>query len=1033
MLINSKSYFQTCLKQCKTNSYHAGEIMDLYSTGNPSIGVKKDLKAAIKLAKYWEKKKDYTGQKQYFLYYRLERYYKELGKSKEAEYYHELFCYESIKKEDNTILYTTNLKDYLAIQIAKSINDNGKIIDKKRFENIKCFLPTYLKVKDSSYISLNTTQTNKLVKVFNNEKDSKHLVHYIAREFKHSNDISLDDFSNSELEKYYNFLKDLKLSKNNDLVTYINSLIQINGYKPPCEAYYTYGKFLTTKNNIVKYDYDKGFTLIKSSYEKGYQKAYIDIVNHYKNKKEIKELISFLNEHIKKYKDDVEAALLLADTYYQYGNLDKKYYGKAVSLYEKYKDQLNDDRLNTLSKMYVDGLGVEVDLNKAKQYSKSTSIAKEIFKKETEIFRKIKVKDAMFKQELEELLSYLDSENIDKLWELFAILRDHYKVYQNDEAAYKLAKMMWKIKECGISANALATCYCFAIGVEKNEELFHKYIKIAMDDNYPNAYNIYSIYLFDKKDDARIEYLKKAMELNCAVAYRNLGNYYQFDETNKDLNKAKELYEKAYNLGCSSAARDLGFIYYNVEGFDQDIDKALELFKYSADKDNNPKSCYLVYEIIKNSNFTKGDKKEAYSYLKRSYLNDCVWSYPEMTYELKIGENIKKDIKEYYKCVLKGVESNNYYCLNELGDIYYFGNDELKIKIDFKEALKYYKKALEASENNYGYYKLAYMHYRGEGCKVDYEKALTYVKMGVDCNDSRCLWLLGEMYKDGKAVKQDNKQALKYYSAAYKENPKYYAFDYAYLHTKGFPGVLEVDDEKAIKYYQEHLKYNKDDHVAYNNIGICYKNLKNYNKALEYHKKALSINPKYSHANNSIAIYYKEIEKDYVKAAKHYQIAIDNGKTDAYYNLAILYYDKKASNYDVEKALLNFQKAKEHGSRGAIGFIADIYIHSKKDYKKAYDLLVDEKKDNHVICAVYGDLFYNGYYVPTDYKEAIKWYLKAAEFGQSSSLDYRLGRCYYFGHGIEENKEKAKQYIYSSKKEEYEAAINFYNEFFKNN
>ena len=54
-----------------------------------------------------------------------------------------------------------------------------------------------------------------------------------------------------------------------------------------------------------------------------------------------------------------------------------------------------------------------------------------------------------------------------------------------------------------------------------------------------------------------------------------------------------------------------------------------------------------------------------------------------MAYELKIGENIKKDIKEYYKCVLKGVESNDYYCLNELGDIYYFGNDELKIKKDF--------------------------------------------------------------------------------------------------------------------------------------------------------------------------------------------------------------------------------------------------------------------------------------------------------------------------------------------------------------
>ena len=46
-----------------------------------------------------------------------------------------------------------------------------------------------------------------------------------------------------------------------------------------------------------------------------------------------------------------------------------------------------------------------------------------------------------------------------------------------------------------------------------------------------------------------------------------------------------------------------------------------------------------------------------------------------------------------------------------------------------------------------------------------------------------------------------------------------------------------------------------------------------------------------------------------------------------------------------------------------------------------------------------------------------------------STLD--VGRCYYFGHGVPEDKKKAYDYIYQAVKDEYEPAIDFYNEFLK--
>ena len=59
--------------------------------------------------------------------------------------------------------------------------------------------------------------------------------------------------------------------------------------------------------------------------------------------------------------------------------------------------------------------------------------------------------------------------------------------------------------------------------------------------------------------------------------------------------------------------------------------------------------------------------------------------------------------------------------------------------------------------------------------------------------------------------------------------------------------------------------------------------------------------------------------------------------------------------------------------------------------------------------------------------------MKSFELEKTSTIYHRLGRCYFFGHGVKEDKAKAKEYMYISMNEKYKPAIDFYNEFFKNN
>lgn len=1039
ILIKTKYDFKNALKKSKTDSFWAGEVADVYIDGDANIKIKSSPKKAIKLLKYWENKKDVPEDKKSFVHYRFKKAYEKLGKIKEKEKYQILHDEYILKNGRDRLSYEYTLRNYLDLQIKNSINDKNIIVDEKRFEKVLQYLPEYFKRRANKVFDLNGVSLFRIFSVFSNQQGkykNMYYAHYISLGPYIKENINLENLTIEELENYLVFLKESKVTSLKELKDAIKMLIEYKKDSFNAKVINDYAIFANSGNKYLSISDKASFDLLKKAYDLGYSDAYEGMANHYIKLYKYDELISFLTDHVKKYKKDNKAKIYLADLLFTRAKGDKKMYKKAVEIYEANITLLTDNQIDRLSKAYIEGLGVDVDIDKAKRYSKNTSTAKEILKKELAIFDTLKVKDKMYEEETKELKQYLTTDNIDKLYKLYAIIRNNKKVYENNEALFKLANLMLEKEKSAKSYNAIANCYMSGSGVEKNEELFEKYCKMAMDLNHADSYNLYFIYLYQKKDNSCIDYLNKAVELGSAAALYNLSQEYMFGSIiKKDEKKAVELLETALNKDYFMAAYHLGSAYQFGKGVEVNQEKSLEYYKIAADKENHPRACYRIYEIICASSYKLGTKEEAYSYLYRSYINDCEWSFAQIAYAFYKGIVFKKDLKKYLEACKKGYDIEDAYCINEIADLYFYGNDELKYKIDYKKAFELYKKAHEKG-NLYSTNKIAELYINGKGVKVDYNLAYKYAKEALDKNFNRAKWTMAVLYHYGYGVKKDVNKALQYYKEAYKNEKDYFTFNYAKLYAEGIEGALEPDYNKAIKLFNEYLVKEPNNYSALYNISFSYRKLKDYENAYKYIKKALAIQPKNGLYNRVIGYYYENglgTDKDINKAIKHYEIAHEQDDAYATFKLGMIYREKEKNVYDIDKAIDYLKQAADKGDKDALGFLADTYIYYKKEYKKAYDLLVAADKDNYAICASYADLFYNGYYVPRDYDEAFKWYMKSFELAKTNSIYHRLGRCYFFGHGVNQDKAKAKEYMYISIQEDYESAIDFYNEFFKNN
>ena len=137
--------------------------------------------------------------------------------------------------------------------------------------------------------------------------------------------------------------------------------------------------------------------------------------------------------------------------------------------------------------------------------------------------------------------------------------------------------------------------------------------------------------------------------------------------------------------------------------------------------------------------------------------------------------------------------------------------------------------------------------------------------------------------------------------------------------------------------YKQVLKINPKYFTALNNLGVIYKNLKDYQKSQECFEKAVEINPNFLSAHYNLGTLFDilgEIQKQIT--AYEEVIRIDPNYVDAYINLATVFLELS----EFKKSEYNFKKALkiDPDSIPALNNLVDVIIGNLDDFEKSINL-----------------------------------------------------------------------------------------------
>lgn len=82
--------------------------------------------------------------------------------------------------------------------------------------------------------------------------------------------------------------------------------------------------------------------------------------------------------------------------------------------------------------------------------------------------------------------------------------------------------------------------------------------------------------------------------------------------------------------------------------------------------------------------------------------------------------------------------------------------------------------------------------------------------------------------------------------------------------------------EIAIREYTESIACDRTNHIAYNNMGLCYNKIGRAEDAVDCYLKSIELKPDYAHAHNNLGIVYRELGE--------YDKAIECGENALRYN-----------------------------------------------------------------------------------------------------------------------------------------------------
>lgn len=309
---------------------------------------------------------------------------------------------------------------------------------------------------------------------------------------------------------------------------------------------------------------------------------------------------------------------------------------------------------------------------------------------------------------------------------------------------------------------------------ESSDDLFPGTDKVVYDNYRMKVFELTvqseeSKSYFEKEDsskEADVDIFAKAEAGEDNNALVRAGRFYQKGQggVEKDEEKGFELYMKAADNGYPIGMYNAALCLMQGRGCEKNLEESLELMEKASDLD----------------------------------LENAVVQYGIM---VRDGIGTKKNMKKAIKIFQQGADKNYRKCQYLLGSIYYDGCPELKQ--DTKKALQLFKKAAQqgyaeaSADIAYHYYKTG--REEDDDAKIQ-EAVKLYRKAARQRSVSACI-NLGKIYKEGKYVDKDEKQAADYYKQAAKMKDVQGMIEYGVCLKNGI-GVKK-DPKAASTYYRD--------------------------------------------------------------------------------------------------------------------------------------------------------------------------------------------------------------------------------------
>lgn len=654
---------------------------------------------------------------------------------------------------------------------------------------------------------------------------------------------------------------------------------------------------------------------------------------------------------------------------------ERKDYKTAFEYYQKAVDN-GDWKCNIkLGEYYENGYLGSVDLTNARRCYETLIIKNKDNKRALALnyvalgrtYQKEGINNYAFKY-------YQKGYEIDKVgeFELAVCYLNGIGTDKNYDKAFALLTSVTKTKNADAKYH-LAQCYKNGYGVKINPEQYFNYLCKAYDEGYRLAITeivaCYEVGYGTNKDNKKAikilteDYLKTNFDYEAA----QIANLYKEE---KDYRNYFAWGEKALSSEDANLIYELAECYANGENTKKDLNKAIELYKNAASK-NNVKAMFSLAQLYITNQISEVEKEEkAYKLLKKCAESDYKLAYKYLAdcYNNSYGTKANRKLAITY--YIKAAEDGDVEAMNALVLLY----SEAKSPYEnSKEAFKWALKSAEQCDLT-GIINVTKFYQKGYGTAKNVEQYLFWAHKGLEFNNVDCIASLINFYQ---------------------ENPNYPNRN------------LELIELYKMKYANGEIKCSGIISYLYHQIG-------DEDKAKEWLNKNLSKNNPEGYYK--LAKHYEE-ENDLTNAFENYNLAAKYGYVDAYLPLYNCYINGKGVEKNSEEAFNICKKMyKEKINSGALylGQCYELGIGVPVNYKTANKYYTEALENNYKLGTVYyklGSAYEYGHGARRCYADALNYYNKGYELGDLDCT-FKVGQFHEEGIGVPRSIATAETYYF---------------------